>query len=135
LRRKRKTAPDSGAVLEFVFDSLSAVGRRMGARERLSRWKNVPHCFRPNTWNQRHRFCHWNRWSRPVRHPNNAVPVASSHCVPQAAELLCASREKRREHAATKRRRDSEFYFARFRCAWLKRRPFVRFRSGIPPLS
>jgi hypothetical protein len=34
---KEKTAPASGAVFEFVFDALSAVGRRMDARERLSR--------------------------------------------------------------------------------------------------
>jgi hypothetical protein len=34
---KEKLLRIPGAVLEFVFDSLSAVGRRMGARERLSR--------------------------------------------------------------------------------------------------
>lgn len=89
----------------------------------MSREKNVLHCFRPNK-RGHHRFCRWNhwsrRWSRRVRHPNKAAPEAESHCVPEAAELLCASREERKERAATKRRLDLEFYFAHFRCACLR---------------
>jgi hypothetical protein len=123
----------------FVFDSLSAAGRQMGARtsQNCRRTRIFPscHCCCPKTKSRPNCPCCWNRRIRSVRRPNNVALVASSHCVPEAAELLCASRKERKERAATKRWLDLEFYSARFRCVCLKRRLFVRFRSGIPPLS
>ena len=135
---KTRTAPESGAVFEFVFQSLSAAGRRMGARtsQNCCRMRIFPSRLRSNRKSCPNCCsCRSNHWSRRRNHPNNAAPEAESHCVPQLAELRCASSEERQERLRTRRQPDRKYGFERFRRACLNQRPLAHSLDEIPPLS